>query len=370
MNMLLRILVIVTLIVNGVALWFSTELYKKRELLKDRNDLFRDFAVEIAQTFEAAEPEARSAADKEARDISEVSLATADITPDTSDFWESYHIEYEDPAAAFYQIPDVAALDEVYTLDAEGKPKLNNRTGKPDPAGSPLDLSLQDVIKMAEAQRDRLTTVRGQLTKLREEYEATVADLNQVKKQGRESLKTIAARDETIAGLEADKSRLEGEVADRDAQIETLEGEKQSLQADLDKATEERDALADEVENLKKTLEEIATGGQGGANADGMAAIANVTAGVKGTVVRVDNAYNFAIVKLTPEALVELIGEEGERPLPEADFLVSRPGKQDTIIGKVRLRTITKDAGVIVCDILADWKQADVQEGDEVFYLD
>ena len=225
-------------------------------------------------------------------------------------------------------------------------------------------------MEKALAQRARMNNVRAQLTALRNEYEDTVAELNQVKKQGRESLKTIAERDETIAGLEADKARLEGEVSDLKGQIETLESEKQSLQADLDKANEELETALADVENLKRTLEEIVKRGTSGVNADGVTAVANVTAGVKGSVVRVNNEYNYCLVKLSDEALTELIGENGDKPLPEIDYLVRRPGDENGIIGKIRLRTITKDAKTIVCDILVDWKQGDINQGDEVFYLD
>ncbi len=370
MNILLRILVILTLILNGVALWFALSLYGKRNLLIDRNDRYRDFAEQIAQTFEADEPEhVNVAADHEARDISAVTLANADINPDRSDFWESYKQELEKIDAPSYKIPNVADLDEVYILTPEGKPELDSR-GEPKKAGSPMDLALEKVVEKAIAQRARMNNVRAQLTALRNEYEDTVAELNQVKKQGRESLKTIAQRDETIAGLEADKSRLEGEVADLKGQIETLESEKQSLQADLDKSNEELEAARAEIETLKKTLEEIALRGTGGVNADGVAAVANVTAGVKGSIVRVNNEYNYCLVKLSDEALVELIGENGDKPLPELDYLVRRPDDENGIVGKIRLRTITKDAKTIVCDILADWKQGDLQKGDEVFYLD
>lgn len=380
MNILLRILVILTLVLNGVAFWFTYALYGKRELLKDRNDRFRDFTVEIAKTLEADQPatteedEATLAA-KTTRDDDEISLDTADMAPEELrrvNFWtdgEGYHIEYE-ATPEFYAVPNVADLDEIYILDAEKKAKLDAR-GLPVTAGSPMDLALKEIVAKSEAQRDHYALVRGQLTALREEYEATIPVLNAAKAEARQHLKTIQARDNTISGLEADKANLEGQVADRDQQIATLEEEKQTLQNDLDAITEERDTLADAVENLKKTLAMLAQSGQGAnASANGIAAIANVSAGIKGTIARVDNEYNFAIVKLTPESLTELIGEAGDRPLPEVEFYVCRPGKQSDVIAKVKLRTLVKDQSAIVCDIPADWKQADVQLGDEVFYLD
>lgn len=381
MNILLRILVILTLVLNGVAFWFTYALYGKRELLIDRNDRFETFTIEIAKTLEASQPEQTEedkaalaempVIDMESTDAEHAGKALTDL--EVRSFWTEgeggYHIEYES-TPEFYQGPDPQDLKEVYVLDAEKKAKLNAR-GEAVKEGSKMDVALNEIVSKSEAQRDYYTKVRGQLTALREEYEALVPQIHTLKEESRQRAQTIIDRDNTISGLEADKANLEGQVADRDQQIATLEEEKNVLQGDLDAVTEERDTLADEVENLKKTLEMIAQSGQGAnANANGVAAIANVTAGVKGTIVRADNLYNSAIVKLTPEALTELIGEAGDRPLPEIDFYVRRPGKADAIVGKIKVRTLVKDQSAIVCDIPADWKQEPIQKGDEVFYLD
>ena len=368
MNILLRILVILTLLLNGVALWFSLALYGKRNLLIDRNTNFREFTENIARTFEATEPEIVNVASEHTpRDISDVTLATADITPDTSDFWETYKQAYEKIDAKSYAIPNPSDLDEVYILDAEGKPERDFE-GKPVKSGAPMALALEEILKKATAQRTRMNNIRDQLTKLRQEYEETVEDLNRVKKQGRESLKTIQAKEEQISQLEAEKSRLEGEITELKDQVSTLENEKQSIQADLDAANEKIEILTAENEKYKKLIEDLA---KGGTSAKGpAAAVANLAAGVKGTVVRVNNEYNYCLVKVTDEALIELIGEDGSRELPEVEYLIRRPTDDKTLVGKVRLRTITKDVKTIVCDILADWKQGDVKTGDEIFYLD
>lgn len=381
MNILLRILVILTLVLNGVAFWFTYALYGKRELLIDRNDRFESFTIEIAKTLEGAQPEQTEddkaalaempVIDMESTDAEHAGKALTDL--EVRSFWTEgeggYHIEYES-TPEFYQGPDPQDLKEVYVLDAEKKAKLNAR-GEAVKEGSKMDVALNEIVAKSEAQRDYYTKVRGQLTALREEYEALVPQIHTLKEESRQRAQTIIDRDNTISGLEADKANLEGQVADRDQQIASLEEEKSVLQGDLDAVTEERDTLADEVENLKKTIAMIAQSGQGvNANANDVAAIANVTAGVKGTIVRADNLYNSAIVKLTPEALTELIGEAGDRPLPEIDFYVRRPGKADAIVGKIKVRTLVKDQSAIVCDIPADWKQEPIQKGDEVFYLD
>lgn len=370
MNIVLRILVILTLILNGVALWFTIALHGKRNLLIDRNVLFRDFVIQIAKTFEAEEPTIENtAANHTARDISAVTLSTADITPDRSDYWETYKEGYEKSDNKSYQIANVSDLDEVYILDAEGKPNKDFQ-GNPVTEGAPLDRELKATLKKAVDQRTRMNNIRQQLVDLRKEYEDTIDDLNAVKKQGRESLKTIAAKEEEISNLESEKSRLEGEVSDLKGTVQNLEDEKSALQGDLDKLQEDLDGANAEIEKLKQTLDKIAQQGTRGVNAN--AAVANVTAGVKGVVVRADNDYNYCLVKLDEASMKELIGEEGnEKILPEIEYYVRHKGQNDEqIVGKIRLKTLTKDAGVIVCDILIDWKQDNIKKDDEVFYLD
>lgn len=369
MNIVLRILVILTLILNGVAVWFATEMYGKRNLVIDRNVGFRDFTIKIAKTFEAEEPATENtAANHTARDISAVTLANADITPDRSDFWEGYQEGYEKSDAKLYQIPNTSDLDEVYILNAEGKPEKDFQ-GNPITDGAPMDKALDEVLAKAKAQLDRMNNIRGQLVKIREEYEDTVVELNDVKKQGRESLKTIAAKEEQIAVLESEKATLEGQVTELKGTVQTLEDEKVAIQGDLDKANEDLETAQAEVEKLKATLDKIAQQGTRGVNANAVAA--NVTAGVKGKVVRVDNDYNYCLVKLDETAVAELIGVDGEKELPEIEFYVRHEGAaEDMVVGKIRLKTLTKDAGVLVCDILVDWKQGDIKRGDEVFYLD
>ncbi len=371
MNIVLRCLVIVTLILNGVSVWFATSLYGKRELLIDRNIVLEEFIVKIAKTFEAEDaPHENTASKHEERDISEVSLATADITPDRGDFWEGYNEELEKMDIESYSI-DARKMDlqEIYVLDAEGKPRLD-RTGKPTKEGAPMATLLAEVQQKAMDQRARINKVRGELKKVRVELEETITDLNAVKKGARESLKTIQQREETIATLESEKVRLEEEKSALESEKSALEDEKAALQADLDKSNEDLLAATDQVAQLKATIEKIVQAG-GGQKSDAAVAVANLTAGVKGTIARADNDYNFCIVKVTDETMKQLVGEDGSRELPEISFLVRHAGMaNEQVIAKIRVRAITTEENAIICDILEDWKLEDIKSGDEVFYLD
>ena len=179
MNILLRILVILTLVLNGVAFWFTYALYDKRELLQSRNNRYRDFTVEIAKTLEDSQPEQteedRAALaempviDMENTDAEHAGKALTDL--EVRSFWTEgeggYHIEYENSPEKFYEVPNVKDLDEVYVLDAEKKAKLDS-LGRPITANSPMDQALNEIVAKSEAQRDYYTKVRGQLTALRE----------------------------------------------------------------------------------------------------------------------------------------------------------------------------------------------------------
>ena len=167
MNILLRILVILTLVLNGVAFWFTYALYGKRELLKDRNDRFESFTIEIAKTLEGAQPEQTEddkaalaempVIDMESTDAEHAGKALTDL--EVRSFWTEgeggYHIEYES-TPEFYQGPDPQDLKEVYVLDAEKKAKLNAR-GEAVKEGSKMDVALNEIVAKSEAQRDYYT---------------------------------------------------------------------------------------------------------------------------------------------------------------------------------------------------------------------
>ncbi len=371
MNIVLRCLVIVTLILNGVALWFATSLHAKRELLIDRNVVLEDFIVKIAKTFEKEDlPHENTAANHEERDVSPVSLETADITPDKGDFWEDYKEEMETIPEESYSIDARKDdLQEIYLLNADGTARLD-RTGKPTKAGAPMAKLLEEVNQKAMDQRRRINNVRSELKKVRVELEDTIAELNSTKKSARESLKTIAQKDEQIGTLESEKARIEEEKSALESEKSALEDEKASLQADLEASEEKLQIANDQVTQLKATIEKIVQQG-GGQKSDAAVASANLTAGVKGSVVRADNDYNFCIVKVDDQTMKELVGEDGERELPEIELLVRHKGAANAqVIAKIRVRTITRENNALICDILEDWKQDTIKTGDEVFYLD
>lgn len=75
--------------------------------------------------------------------------------------------------------------------------------------------------------------------------------------------------------------------------------------------------------------------------------------GTKGNVVAVDPKYDFVVID---------IGEQ-QGVLPRAKLLVNRDGK---LIGKVQITSVDKNRSV--ANILPEWKQDDVMEGDQVLF--
>ncbi len=372
MNIVLRILVILTLILNGVALWFANALYNKRELLMAANQDLRAGIVKIANTLEA--PAAATAEDdtaaptRVARDASPVEASNADLEPDYADYWEKYDDALETVTLENYEVASPDDLFQVYVLGSDNQP-LRNSEGTPQRMGSKLNKAIDEIVRSSLAQRAQANKVRAQLTSIREEYEDTVTELNTVKKDARKSLKTIEEKEAQISTLEGEKADLESQIGGLKEQITSLEDEKLTIQQDLDLANENLEAAQNEVKTLKEQIENIAKMGiQSGGGVSAAVAGANIAAGEKGTVVRADNDYNFCVIQLTDEAFIEIFGEDGSRQLPEMECWIVREGVAAPI-ARVRLSNLTKDKKAVVADILVDWKQGDVKSGDTVQYI-
>ena len=104
--------------------------------------------------------------------------------------------------------------------------------------------------------------------------------------------------------------------------------------------------------------------------------MANLTAGVKGEVVKVDNEYQFAIIRLGEDSMKELLGENLDAPLPSVELHVKRPGFKGPAgeyITRIRLRKAFPNkkegkSNLVVVDILPDWQQAPMEVKDVIFY--
>ncbi len=107
-------------------------------------------------------------------------------------------------------------------------------------------------------------------------------------------------------------------------------------------------------------------GGSGGPS--GAAAVASLSCGNKGKIIRTDNKSLFAVVRFEPQAMKELKGGDLTRPIPLIELAVKRcMSDGDKMVGRIRLRQEVPGKNCVICDILQAWEQMEIVEGDIVF---
>jgi hypothetical protein len=92
-----------------------------------------------------------------------------------------------------------------------------------------------------------------------------------------------------------------------------------------------------------------------------------VDAGDKGRVVSVNEQWGFAVLELNEAFLKALLGEDLKGDCPEVEMLVRRQGSNGTFVAKIRLFQVKRDQKLGVANVLADWQQQPLQEGDIVY---
>lgn len=390
MNVALRILVFLVLVINAVSLYFSAELYKKRELLKGRGELYKDYFVKVSKTLENEDPvDPASPAVYPARDIAQVTDQLQD-NPETDTFWDGYVQKYEQANLPAMDIDSSdakrAQLNAYYRTQTDESGKIVPAT---DSMGNYITegqgtarLVLEQVFDRAKAQNALLNKTREQLVKLREELVTVITDYNSLKQDGRRDKHTIKEKEAEIEKLKADIAEKEAKIEQMEARRKELEVELSDAKAEVAEKQEKIETLETDIANLNKALEQAtqeikrlkqdpASGGTGGGFA-----VANLTAGVKGEVVKVDNENLFAIIRLGEDAMKELLGENLDAPLPSVELHVKRPGFKGPAgeyVTRIRLRKafLSKKDGksnLIVADILPDWQQAPMEVKDVIFY--
>ena len=373
MNKLLHVLVYVFLILAGAGLFFELQLNDKRMELTKRNRMQEDCFVKLAKTIEKAEP-AKDAAFEIKKDNSPVEARLVD-SPDMENILEDYPAPLEQANLETYNWDNQReGLRHVFVLDFEGKPVMDGN--EPQTSGSDEDKMLNALFDSAKNQQTRLNSTRAALTDLRGKLEAVVNELNKLKPEARQDKVTIVKRDEKIAKLEEEKAELENQITKLKAQIDELNTEITSLKDEVAAAKDETEAAKEEVAKSKKTIDQlkqmlkVSIQNAGVKSANGGVAVTSLPAGDKGKIIEADNENMFAIVEFTAEALKELKGEDGSRPLPLLEFGVKRPGfkgEAGEFIGRIRLRQEIKGKPYVICDILGAWEQDKAAPNDVIF---
>ncbi len=376
MNKALHALVYVILAVAGVALFFEIKLFDKKELLTERNDQLIQSLIDVAGTVEEANAPKPTSQPEARKDVSPIE-AKAIETPDTENVLDEYHSELEAGNNKTLQWDGKRAqLRVLYQLDGEGnKIPDPGRPGSFVKTGSGTAQELLDqLFERAKAQRANLDTTRAELQNLRRKIETLVADYNKLPPIMRQDKETIVKHEGTIADLEQQKQAVEEQLKKTKAQVDDLQAEIASLKDEVSNAKEETEAVKEDLAKLEKTKEQLVqllkkqAASQSVAAAPG-SAVTSLPAGDKGTLVFVDNANMFAIVKFSDEAIQELVGAERQNALPPLEMGVRRKGAagaKDLYVGHIRLHQLIQGTNYVKANILRDWVQAPAAVGDIV----
>ncbi len=380
MGKVLRVLVIVIMILGLAAVFFAAVNFKKREVLIGRTHALEDMFVKLARTVEAGDPPEVPQPAYPQRDLSPVTSREIE-NPERSAFWDSYNHKLE-PSAQPVPTLDYSSqamrlqLREFYRTDpATGKPAIDPLTGQPATKGAGTqDELLNQTFERAKNQYALLNQTRAELVKVRDELVATIEETNRLKQEGRADKRTIEERDARIAQIEREKRDLEDQKARIEEELRALRAELQEANDTIGRQTDDIELLNTRIADLERKNKELAgkgdiittTTGPMIDNAEG-----RFTPGVHGKIVSFNEQWKFAVVEFSDDFMTQITGPDRNQPMQPLEVMVKRPGFQGAageFITRLRLRQAIRSQNLVVADILADWQQAPLENGDEVFF--
>lgn len=376
MTKLLHVFVYIFVALSGAALWFELQLNAQRDTLADRGRLQEDYLIKIASTIEKAEPD-KTATTEIRMDISPTEAKIVD-TPETENLLDGYkfYLEKQSLETFSWGMRERQQLRDVYATDAEGKPVMDGGRPLMDGPGTEKEL-LEQLFQACVAQQARLNTTRGELKNLRDRFEQAVAEVNKLKPELRQAKVTAAEALAAKTKSESDSSTRESQSVKLKSKIDELNAEISSLRDEVVSARDEADATKEDLakalkqnEQLKTLSKNALTQNTAADRALESAAMTSLPAGDKGSVVEADTDTMFAVIKLTDDAMKELLGDDLKKPLPTLELSVKRPGYKGAageFVGRLRLRQTVPGKNYIICDILANWSQGEIEPNDIVF---
>ncbi len=370
MGKLVRVLVVVCLLLSIGALVLGMQLFGKRELLKGRAQKLEEAIIQLGALIEEEAPKGSPSQYPE-RDISPMTLDFMD-EQDFSSFWPTYSNSYEVADAPTLNLKRrESELFAYYKRSPEGKILKDGRGLKVTSGQGTMQGLLDDVLGKAEAQYNLLNDTRQQMAETRAELVAANQDLNQAKGGYRQTLGKLkdeeaarvraegelqVAKNELAESKEAQRA-LENAIAEERRQLQFVEEQKIELE---DTITQ----LKDEIADLRGKTPTMPTKTDQKASIDQVI----VDPGTKGTVVAVNDTWNFVILALSDDTLVELLGENMDQAPGAVEYMIKRKdGEQDTFVTKVQLQQVRRDKKLAIASIMTDWQQMGVKEGDIVF---
>ncbi len=231
--------------------------------------------------------------------------------------------------AAIVQVAEKIHFD---TLDKEALKKYETMDG----ALQPLVAAADNTYETLQNTKKDLEITKTELGKTKDELAATKTELETTKNKVVELTDTIEQKDAEIVQangritqLEQDKSNLQMQIDDLNNQLVKSEEEMRDLQ-------DQKNAL----EKALKDYEALAGGRPLGVPHD-----------LTGKVMVVNPDWNFVVLNIGSQSGL----------VPNAEMLVQR---EDRLVGKIRISSVEKS--MAVAEILRDWEQAQVEEGDNV----
>ncbi len=182
----------------------------------------------------------------------------------------------------------------------------------------------------------------------------TRLDLEQTREELRITQNRLEAAEQRIVRLEDDLSERTAELARANQQISQLERDKASLQSRIDdfelqvaRMEEEQLEMAETIADQQSLIEEYE------AELFADESVIGTPPGLSGQLLVVNPDWNFVVMNVGSEDGLSL----------NTEMLVHR---DDVLVGRVRVSSVRKQYAV--ADILEDWKQFPLQEGDHVLF--
>ena len=384
MNKLLHAIVYLILIAAVAALVFEKSLFDKRSLLLDRNRAMEDYVVRLARTIEKADAPRPMSVPEAKRDISPIEARQLD-TPEMENLLEEYPAQLETANLETFNWDTSATriqLRQLYMLGPDGLPVPDAANyNKPMTKGKGTMAELMDqLFERAKTQQANLNNTRAALVELRGKLESLVGDYNKLKPEMRIYKMTEEELKQKLSQAEKEKQTLEEEVTKLKSRIEEQTGEITSLKDEVATAKDEVEVAKEENGNLEKKIQQLQKLMQqmaqqqnqatGSAAAGGESTVKSLPVGEKGKIKAVNNKLMFCVIEFSDEAMKEMLGPELRNSLPALTLGVRRKGfsgPAGEFIGKVSLRQSVSGKNYVIADILGDWSQAEINEGDVVF---
>ena len=361
MSKLLRAFIILFLALSVGALALGIMLFTRREVLKGRNIKLESTVAALGTVVEAGATVLKEKPEYPSRDMSPCTSDPIE-NPELSPFWESYSPELEfsvestvsvdrDKLASYYKVDPITGKTMRHVTQGEGT----------------MQAVLDDLLAKAGEQYNRLNLTRQQLKDLRVEHVDTVQDLNNRKGDLRSALKEVK-------DLKSIVEPLKQEITNLNVRVEELNEDKLALNDQISEqkrqmaiAAEENAELDAAIERLKKEIEGLRGSAEAAAGSGPALVTAGLQPGVKGTVAAVNDRWNFVVLDLTDSFLHEILGDDLSGPLPSIELMVKRAATPGKFVTRVKLLGIRKDYRLAIADILTNWQQLPVKEGDVVF---